>query len=484
VAAPSDLQRVSDVLWELPTTHRPGMRVSARIVADEDLIGSMDQGVFDQAAAVATLPGIVGHSWCMPDGHSGYGFPVGGMAAFDPDSGIISPGGIGFDINCGVRLVRTSLSWAEVKPRIGELLDLLERLVPAGVGAHGRLALSREEFRRVAVQGAAWCIARGFGWPEDLELTENGGRAEGADPDAVSERAVERGLDQVGTLGSGNHYLEVQVSRESDRTDAVLAGAFGIDVPDQVMVMLHCGSRGFGHQVATDYIADFAGARGRHRIGTSDRSLACAPFSSKEGQAYFAAMRCAINLSYANRQLILHRVREAFADVFHRDPHALGMRMVYDVSHNTAQLEEHMVDGRARTLLVHRKGATRALGPGDARLPERYRTAGQPVIVGGSMETGSWLLAGVPGSRMAFETTVHGSGRRMSRGEAKRRFDGTALRRELEQRGIAIRAASASGLAEEAGEAYKDIDAVVGVTERAGLSRRVARLVPVGCIKG
>jgi tRNA-splicing ligase RtcB len=251
-----------------------------------------------------------------------------------------------------------------------------------------------------------------------------------------------------------------------------------------VMVMLHCGSRGFGHQVATDFIQAFAGAMGRYRIGVTDRNLACAPFSSKEGQAYFAAMRCAVNLSYANRQLILHRVREAFAEVFHRDPGELGMRMVYDVSHNTAQLEQHLVDGRTRTLLVHRKGATRALGPGDARLPERYRTAGQPVIVGGSMETGSWLLAGVPGSRMAFETTVHGSGRRMSRGEAKRRFDGKALRRDLERRGIAVRAASASSLAEEAGEAYKDIDAVAAVTERAGLSRRVAKLIPVGCIKG
>jgi tRNA-splicing ligase RtcB len=484
MAVPDDIRKVSETLWEIPPSHRPGMRVSARIVADEELIAAMDQGVFDQAAAAATLPGIVGHSWCMPDGHSGYGFPVGGMAAFDPDTGVISPGGIGFDINCGVRLVRTSLSWAEVQPRIGELVDLLARLVPAGVGAHGTLALSPEEFRRVAVQGAKWCIERGFGWPEDLELTENGGRVGDADPDAVSARAVERGLDQVGTLGSGNHYLEVQVSREADRADTDLAGTFGIDIPDQVMVMLHCGSRGFGHQVATDFIQAFAGAMGRYRIGVTDRNLACAPFSSKEGQAYFAAMRCAVNLSYANRQLILHRVREAFAEVFHRDPHELGMRMVYDVSHNTAQLEQHLVDGRTRTLLVHRKGATRALGPGDVRLPERYRTAGQPVIVGGSMETGSWLLAGVPGSRMAFETTVHGSGRRMSRGEAKRRFDGKVLRRDLERRGIAVRAASASSLAEEAGEAYKDIDAVAAVTERAGLSRRVAKLIPVGCIKG
>jgi tRNA-splicing ligase RtcB len=460
------------------------MRVSARFIADEELLASMDAGVFAQATAVAALPGIVGHSWCMPDGHLGYGFPVGGMAAFDPDTGVISPGGIGFDINCGVRLVRTSLSWEEVQPRIGDLMDLLARLVPAGVGAHGKLALSRDEFRRVAVQGAEWCIERGFGWQEDLELTENGGRVGDADPAVVSARAVERGLDQVGTLGSGNHYLEIQVSREADRADAGLAGAFGIDVPDQVMITLHCGSRGFGHQVATDFIAEFAGAMGRYHIGVADRSLACAPFFSKEGQAYFAAMRCAVNLSYANRQLILHRVREAFAEVFHRDPRELGMRMVYDVSHNTAQLERHLADGVMRTLLVHRKGATRALGPGDARLPERYRAAGQPVIVGGSMETGSWLLAGAPGSRMTFETTVHGSGRRMSRGEAKRRFDGRTLRRDLERRGIAIRAASASGLAEEAGEAYKDIDVVAAVTERAGLSRRVAKLVPVGCIKG
>jgi tRNA-splicing ligase RtcB len=480
MAVPSDIRRVSDVLWELPPSHRPGMRVSARIVADEALLEAMDQGVFAQAAAVATLPGIVGHSWCMPDGHSGYGFPIGAAAAFDPDAGVISPGGIGFDINCGMRLVRTDLQWEETRPKIRELVDALARAVPAGVGAHGGLVLSRDEFRRVAVQGAEWCIERGYGWREDLELTENGGRMEGADPAAVSVRAVERGLDQVGTLGSGNHFLEVQVARESDRADAALARAFGIGVPDQVVVMFHCGSRGFGHQVATDYIAAFAE---RHRIEAADRSLACAPFASKEGQAYFAAMRCAVNLSYANRQLILHRVREAFSEVFHRDPRDLGMRMVFDVSHNTAQLEEHAVEGRRRTLLVHRKGATRSLGPGDERLPDRYRAVGQPVIIGGSMETGSWLLAG-RGSQMAFETTAHGSGRLMSRGEAKRRFDGRRLRQDLERRGIIVRAASSSGLAEEAGAAYKDIDAVAAVTEIAGLSRRAAKLVPVGCVKG
>lgn len=485
MAAPVDLVKVSDCLWELPASHLPGMRVSARIVADEALLASMDSGVFAQAAGVATLPGIVGHSWCMPDGHWGYGFPVGGMAAFDPATGIISPGGIGFDINCGVRLLRTSLSWEEVRDRMGELMDRLARLVPAGVGSHGSLGLSPEEFRRVAVRGAEWCLERGFGWQEDLELTENGGRMPGADPAAVSARAVERGLDQVGTLGSGNHFLEVQVTREADRPDPEIARTFGIDAPDQVVVMLHCGSRGFGHQVATDYITAFAGgAMQRHRIGVSDRSLACAPFASREGQAYFSAMCCAANLSYANRQLILHRVREAFSDVFHRDPRELGMRMVFDVSHNIAQLERHTVEGRERTLLVHRKGATRAIGPGDARLPDRYRSVGQPVLIGGSMETGSWLLAGTPAARLALETTAHGSGRRMSRGEAKRRFDGRKLRLDLERRGIAVRAVSSSGLAEEAGEAYKDIDAVAAVTERAGLSRRVARLVPVGCLKG
>jgi len=484
MAAPADLRKISDTLWELPPSHRPGMRVSARIVADEGLIASMDPGVFAQAAAVATLPGIVAHAWCMPDGHWGYGFPVGGTAAFDPATGVISPGGIGFDINCGVRLVRTSLTWEEVRPRMGELADLLQRLVPAGVGSRGSLALSREEFRRVAVQGAAWCLERGCGWLDDLELTENGGTVGDADPSAVSARAVERGLEQVGTLGSGNHFLEVQVSHETDRTDADLARAFGIEPPDQVMIMFHTGSRGFGHQVATDYIASFSGARARHRIDVPDRSLACAPFDSKEGRAYFSAMRCAVNVSYANRQLITHRIREAFAEVFHRDPRELGMRLVFDVSHNTAQLEEHLVEGRRATLLVHRKGATRALGPGDVQLPARYRDTGQPVIIGGSMATGSWLLAGAEGSRETFATTAHGSGRRMSRGEAKRRFDGHSLRHDLESRGIAVRAASSSGLAEEAGEAYKDIDAVAAVTERAGLSRRVARLVPVGCIKG
>jgi tRNA-splicing ligase RtcB len=477
------MQRVGEVLWEIPRQADRGMRVPARILADQPLLDAMDDGVFDQAVHMAGLPGIVQAAWCMPDGHLGYGFPIGGVAAFDLDVGVISPGGIGFDINCGMRLVRTGLTVEDVVPRLRELVDALAARVPAGVGAPGLLALSRDGLREIAAEGAAWCVREGMGWQEDLEYTENGGKAAGADPAAVSAEAIERGLAQVGTLGSGNHYLEIQAVPPDGIVDPGSARAFGIDGPGQVVVMFHCGSRGFGHQVATDYLRSFGRlADGRGGIRVPDKGLACAPFDSREGRQYFAAMSCAINVSYANRQVILHRVREVFADVFRRDPAQMGMRMVWDVSHNTAQVEEHPAGGRK--LLVHRKGATRSLGPGAPGLPWRYRDAGQPVIVGGSMETGSWLLAGTEGAAAAFASTVHGAGRAMSRSQAKKRFDGRTLRADLERRGIIIRAASLSGLAEEAGRAYKDIDAVVAVGEKAGLSRRVARLLPLGCVKG
>ncbi|MCX7040184.1 MAG: RtcB family protein [Spirochaetes bacterium] len=485
LGAPKDIKRVGDVLWELPASRAKGMRVPVRIYADEKLLASMDDGVFEQAANVATLPGIVGASSCMPDGHLGYGFPIGGMAAFDVEHGIISPGGIGFDINCGMRLVRTGLTLEEAMPRLRELVEGLFARIPTGVGSGGALSLTAEQMREITEKGARWCIEHGYGWEEDLALTENRGCAPDADSGAVSAEAVERGRGQIGSLGSGNHYLEIQVARPDGIADPLAAKAFGIDLPDQVVVMFHCGSRGFGHQVATDYLRSFTGSmESAHRIRVPDRGLACAPFDSPEGRRYFAAMSAAINVAYANRQMILHRIREVFSDVFHRDPNDLGMRMIYDVSHNTAQLEEHEVEGRRATLLVHRKGATRSLGPGSADLPDAYKKVGQPVIVGGSMETGSWLLAGTEGAASVFNTTAHGSGRAMSRSQAKKQFNVAKLRADLEQRGILIRAASISGLAEEAGAAYKDIDEVVSVVERAGISRKVARLVPVACIKG
>jgi len=480
------LQRVSDTIWEIPPTAKAGMRVPARIFATERLVREMDQAVYEQITNVATLPGITGYAFCMPDGHSGYGFPIGGVAAMDVEQGgVISPGGIGFDINCGMRLVVTGLTYEEVKPHLRRLVDRLFERIPAGVGSTGFLKLSRQEFRRVVEEGARWCVEHGYGWPEDLELTEEGGCIAGADAGKISERAVDRGFNQIGTLGSGNHYLEVQVARPENVFDAKLAAAFGITLPDQVVVMFHCGSRGFGHQVATDYLQTFLRVmESKYGIRILDRELACAPFDSPEGRDYFAAMKCGINMSYANRQVILHRIREVFQEVFGRPAEALGLRMVYDVAHNTAKLETHLVDGRPRRLLVHRKGATRAFGPGMDGLPARYRETGQPVIIGGSMETGSYLLVGVPQGAQAFYTTAHGSGRTMSRTQARRQWRGEKLQKELEARGIYVRTASWSGLAEEAGAAYKNIDDVVEATELAGLSRRVVRFVPIGNIKG
>ncbi len=479
------VSQVSEAVWEIPPTAKPGMRVPARIYATRALLEAMDDGVFEQVTNVAMLPGIVDYSFCMPDGHWGYGFPIGGLAAMDPETGVISPGGIGFDINCGMRLVRTNLTFEDIRERITELIDALYKRVPAGVGARGLLKLTDDEFRGVAVEGAGWCVQHGYGWPEDLQRIEEGGAISGADPDHVSRRALERGRQQVGTLGSGNHYLEIQVLRPEHVFDTRAAAVMGFTLPHQVAIMFHCGSRGFGHQIASDYIQSFLPLMQRKfGIELPDRDLACAPFASNEGQAYFAAMKCAINMSFANRQVILHRIREVFAEVLHRDPRDLGMEMVYDVAHNTAKLEEHEVHGRRRRLLVHRKGATRAFAPGMPDIPAAFRDIGQPVIIGGSMETGSYLLLGVPSGRQAFFTTAHGSGRTMSRAQAKKQFRGKQLEHDLAQRGIYVRSASYAGLAEEAGAAYKDIDAVVATTEKAGLSRAVARFTPVGNVKG
>ncbi len=485
MSLPAGLKKIACNIWELPVTYKKGMLVPARIVASEFLLARMEAGVFEQAANVACLPGIVGQSWCMPDGHWGYGFPIGGVAAMDPNTGVISPGGIGFDINCGMRLVLTNLTEDEVRPRLHDLVDRLFASIPTGVGCSGALHVSRPEFRQLLEQGARWCLKQGLAWPEDLELTEEGGCFGGADVSACSEKAVERGYDQVGTLGSGNHYCEIQVARPENVFNDAVARAFGITIPNQVVIMFHCGSRGFGHQVATDYLQAFLKVMtAKYGITLPDRELACAPFRSPEGQAYFAAMKCAVNMGFANRQVILHRLRQVFSSVFRRSAEDLGMRMVYDVAHNTAKLESHIIDGQRRELLVHRKGATRAFGPGMAGIPERYREIGQPVIIGGSMETGSYLLAAESGAGIAFGTTAHGSGRTMSRHQAKKMIKGQKLLGDMEQRGIYVRTSSYGGLAEEAGFAYKDIDQVTLATEEAGLSRRVVKLVPIGNIKG
>jgi tRNA-splicing ligase RtcB len=478
--------RIGETLWEYAQTATPPMRVPARVYATASLLDAMEDTVLDQLRNVATLPGIQRAALCMPDAHFGYGFPIGGVAAMDPDQGgVISPGGIGFDINCGMRLVATDLTLADVQPRLAELADALFAAVPAGVGRGGSLELSPGQLRAVAAEGASWCVREGHGWPEDLERTEEGGRVDGADPDALSERAITRGRGQVGTLGSGNHYLEVQVARPEHVADRDTARAFGITRDHQVVVMLHTGSRGFGHQVASDYLRRFLDVMGpKYGLTVPDRELACAPLHSPDGQAYHAAMNCAINMAFANRQVILQRVREAFARVFGRSAEDLGMRQIYDVAHNTAKLEDHVIDGRSRRLLVHRKGATRAFGPGMPGLPEAYRETGQPVIIGGSMETGSYLLAGVASGADTFYSTAHGSGRTMSRAQARKRWRGERLLDDLAGRGIIVRAASRRGLAEEAGGAYKDIDAVVDAAEQAGTCRRVVRLTPIANVKG
>jgi tRNA-splicing ligase RtcB len=485
VSLPQDLICCGPGEYELPRSHRPGMRVPVRIYASDKLLQEMDAQVFVQAANVATLPGIVGASLAMPDAHWGYGFPIGGVAAIDPRAGVVSPGGIGFDINCGMRLVRTQLTWPELRPRLAELVDALAASVPAGVGSRGFVRLSKSELPEVLREGARWAVRRGYGTARDLEYTEAGGCIAGADPQQVSEKALERGHHQIGTLGSGNHYLEVQVLRPEHVVDAPLARSFGLALPEQVAIMFHCGSRGFGHQVATDYLDRFLRAMPvKFGLQVIDRELACAPFHSEEGQAYFAAMTCAANMAFANRQVILHRIREVMSELFARSAEDLGLEQVYDVAHNIAKLERHECDGELRELLVHRKGATRAFPPGHPELPAAYRETGQPVILGGSMETGSYLLAGVASGAKSFYSTAHGSGRTMSRTRARRLVHGRELQDRLAERGILVRTASLRGLAEEAGFAYKSVDEVAQATELAGLSRRVARLVPVGNVKG
>ena len=483
--SPQELNRINDTLWELPVSYKEGMQVPGRIYGTEELIRGMDDGVFDQVANVAALPGIVGYSFCMPDGHWGYGFPIGGTAAFDPEVGVISPGGIGFDINCGMRLIRTNLTLSEVGPHLEALVDRLFKRIPAGVGGSGMIDLSEDAFRELLAGGMEWSLDRGFAGAEDLELTEEEGRMSGADPSKVSEKAIARGRKQVGTLGSGNHYLEIQVARESDVADPELARRLGIDRPDQVLLMLHTGSRGFGHQVATEYLQRFLKVMNdTYHLGVRDRELACAPFRSPEGQDYFAAMQCGVNMAFCNRQMILYGIREVFSDYFGKSAEDLGIRQIYDVTHNTAKLERHTVEGEERELLVHRKGATRAFAPGMGDIPERYKELGQPVIIGGSMETGSYLLVGREEGAETFFTTAHGSGRIMGRRQAKRRFRGDELKEAMRRRGIYVRAVSNSGLAEEAGGAYKSIDAVVNAADSAGLSRKVVRLTPIGNIKG
>lgn len=479
------LEQVGPCQWKIPRSYRPEMRVDGLIFADEVLIQQIkkDQGP-EQVANVATLPGIQVASLAMPDIHWGYGFCIGGVAATDPaEGGVISPGGVGYDINCGVRLLRTNLEWTEVQPRIRTLVDQLYRDVPTGVGQSGRYQFAKPELTKLMEQGMKYVVNQGLGVERDLLFAEAGGRLDDAEPDRVSDRAVARGFDQCGTLGSGNHFLEVQV------VDRVLddEAARVMDLHEgQVTVLIHSGSRGLGYQVCDDNLAAFRGAPKKYGFSLPDPQLACAPVTSPEGQAYLGAMRAAANFAWCNRQLLAHQAREVFAKVFGRPWETLGMDLVYDVAHNIAKFEDHRIDNNVtKQVCVHRKGATRAFPPGHPEVPEPYQGIGQPVIIPGSMGTASWVLVGQPGSmEQSFGTTCHGAGRMMSRTAAVRLAAGRRIDKELDAIGIIARARGHKGLAEEQPAAYKDVDQVVEVVDRAGISKKVARLRPVGVIKG
>jgi tRNA-splicing ligase RtcB (3'-phosphate/5'-hydroxy nucleic acid ligase) len=475
------LEKIDDYRWRVP--RRGDMRTDGIIYASEQMVRKItDEKAAEQVANVACLPGIAGAALAMPDIHWGYGFPIGGVAATDAADGVISPGGIGYDISCGVRLLRSNLVVKDLEGKTDRLADALFQAVPSGVGSTGRLRLNPQEVRKVFVKGSKWSVERGLGDAEDLETCEDGGFLDTADPDLPSERAVERGRDQLGTLGSGNHFLEVQ--RVEGLFDPAAAEAFGL-FPGQVTVMIHTGSRGCGYQICEDHLASMQHAARKYNIALPDRQLSCAPVSSQEGREYFAAMSAGANYARANRQAITHWVREAFLQVFGVSPRDLGMGVVYDVCHNIGKMEEHVVDGRKRRLCVHRKGATRAFPAAHPEVPERYRDVGQPVLIPGTMGTASYVAVGTDRAmKETFGTTCHGAGRVMSRKQASKQIGGRELQDELKEKGVLVRSASLKGLAEEAPMAYKDVDDVVNVCEGAGLVRKTARLRPLAVVKG
>jgi len=476
-------QKIDEFLYEIPASFREGMRVSARFYADDELAAAMtgDRSL-EQLVNTATLPGVVGHVLAMPDMHQGYGFPIGGVVATALPDGVISPGGVGYDINCGVRLLASHLSAEQVAPHLDELASALYANCPSGVGKGGLVKLKPGDLDEVMEKGARWAVRRGYGTEADLERTEENGCLPGADAAKVSARARDRGKDQVGTLGAGNHFIEVdRVERVVDET---IARRIGL-CPGQVVVQIHCGSRGLGHQVCTDYVNLFQKAVRKYHFELPDRELVCAPLSSPEGRDYLAAMTSAANYAFANRQVLAFHIRRSFEQVLAGKVKNFGLYQIYDIAHNMAKIETHVVDGRRRELCVHRKGATRAYGPGSEVLPAVYRDIGQPVLVPGSMGTSSWVLVGTEGAMaQTFGSTCHGAGRTMSRHQAKRSVHGAALRQELEAGGIHVRAGSLGGLAEEAPAAYKDVDRVVDVVHGAGIAKRVARLTPLAVIKG
>ncbi len=479
-----DLRKQGWCTWVITPEASPGMRVPGVIFASDAMISQVlsDKSV-DQVVNVAKLPGIVGASIAMPDVHRGYGFPIGGVAAFDIEKGVISPGGVGYDINCGVRVLKTSLTLKEVQPRLPQIVEAVFEAVPSGVGSSGSVKLTPDQLKEVVLKGAEWAVnERGFGTQQDLVRTEENGKMAGADPEVISQRALKRGSAQLGTLGSGNHFLEIGVVEEVFLPEA--AKAMGLEL-NQVVVSVHTGSRGFGHQVADDYIKIMKKSMSRFGISVPDVQLACAPFDSPEGKRYFSAMVAAANYAWANRQIITHRIRESFEKVFRIKSQELGLELVYDVAHNIAKIEEHEVDGRKKKLVVHRKGATRAFGPGSPVLPPKYKEIGQPVLIPGDMGRYSYILVGSQGSmQKSFGSACHGAGRLLSRTKASRMATPSSVKRSLMDRGILVKAHTDATLTEEISEAYKDVSQVVDVVERADLAKAVLRIRPVAVIKG
>ena len=478
------MNKIDEFRYEIPRSFKPCMSTSAVIFADDKMIQSVkDDNAPEQAANVACLPGIVGKSLAMPDIHWGYGFPIGGVAAFDADNGIISPGGIGYDVNCGVKLVRTDLTVHDVGQDIKKLIDTIFNNVPSGVGEKGKLRLSISQIDDVLEGGARWAVEQGYGWEDDLVSSEENGRMSTADSSKVDTKAKQRGAPQLGTLGGGNHFLELQ--RVEKILDPEAAKAFGIHSVDQIMVSIHSGSRGCGHQIASDYIRTMEQAIKKYNISVPDRQLACAPVNSNEGQDCFKAMSAAANYAWANRQLILHWVRESFESVLGRKAEEMGMSCVYDVAHNICKLEEHDFEGKRRKLYVHRKGATRAFDSSRPEVPAKYREVGQPVLIPGDMGSASYVLVGTAHAmKETFGSTCHGAGRLMSRTSATHKFSVNEVVSMLQGRGIYIKAASKDGIVEEAPGAYKNIDDVVRIAHGAGISKMVARLKPLGVMKG
>jgi tRNA-splicing ligase RtcB len=477
------LEKIDNFRWKISQDYKRCMRVPGIIYASEKLLDSIKKdNAPEQVANVACLPGIQKYSIAMPDIHWGYGFPIGGVAAFDVEEGVISPGGVGYDINCGVRILRTNLKKSDIEKHLEKILDAVFHNVPAGVGKGGIYKVTEKELRDVMLNGARWVVERGFGWKEDLERIEEGGAMSGANPDKVSRRAIERGLPQLGSLGAGNHFLEIQVvERIFDREAAKIIGI----EEGTITIMIHTGSRGFGHQICDDYVRQLQNAMSRYGINVPDRQLASVPFKSPEGQAYFGAMVCAANFAWANRQFITHWIRESFEKVLGESAEKLGMQIIYDVAHNIAKVEDHVVDGQVKKVVVHRKGATRAFPKGHPQVPAVYKEIGQPVLIPGDMGTASYILLGTQRAmEETFGSTAHGAGRVLSRSEAIRQTRGRNIIEELRRQGILVKVHSMETLSEEVPDAYKDVDVVVDVVHNAGISKKVARMVPIAVIKG